>query len=122
VPFTDSEIKDGLLTVHQVLEGEQIRVALEGELDLATAPTLETVLEETLASGKEVLIDLGELEFLDSTGVTLLVMALRQKSAARLSFLPSRYPEVGRLLELTGLDQRMRFVTAGEGEATASAV
>jgi anti-sigma B factor antagonist len=122
VPFTDSEIKDGLLTVHQALEGERIRVALEGELDLATAPTLETVLEETLASGNEVLIDLGELEFLDSTGVTLLVMALRQKSAARLSFLPSRSPEVGRLLELTGLDQRMRFVTADEGEPTAPAI
>ena len=116
-----SEIKNGLLTVHQVVEDERIRVSLEGELDLATAPTLETVLEEVLASGKEVLLDLGELEFLDSTGVTLLVMALRQKSSARLSFLPSKADEVGRLLELTGLDQRMRFVSADDVEPIAPA-
>ncbi|HWT89853.1 MAG TPA: STAS domain-containing protein, partial [Solirubrobacterales bacterium] len=88
---------------------------------MATAPTLETVLEEVLASGKEVLLDLGELEFLDSTGVTLLVMALRQKSSARLSFLPSKADEVGRLLELTGLDQRMRFVSADDVEPIAPA-
>jgi anti-anti-sigma factor len=51
---------------------------------------------------------LGRLEFLDSTGLAMLVAATRE-GGKRLSFLPSEHDAVRRLLTLTGLDERMKL-------------
>lgn len=118
--ISDTEVKDGLLVVHQIVEPECIRLALHGELDLSNAKTVELTLAEAFASGKDVVIDLGKLEFLDSTGVSLWVMALARPDAGKLSFLPSASPGVSRLLKMTGLDVRMAF-GRGEGSPTGPA-
>lgn len=106
---TDTEIKDGLLIVQQSKDGDCTRLVLQGELDLANAHTLELTLHEALHRGDRVVVDMAELEFLDSTGISMLVMALRAPHAERLSFLPSESPEVRRLLSLTGMDERLGF-------------
>jgi anti-sigma B factor antagonist len=122
VPSTHSEVKDGLLTVQQVDEPERIRLSLEGELDLSNAPTAELKLDEALCSGSPVLVDLSKLEFLDSTGIALLVAALQRHESARLTFLPSKTVAVRRLMSLTGLDQRLPLASVeGEGESLLSA-
>jgi anti-sigma B factor antagonist len=113
MPAIDS-LQDGLLTVQQLDEGTQVRLRLEGELDLSNAKTVEVVLEGAFASDKQILVDLGKLEFLDSTGIALLVNALQRHDAERLSFLPSDSSGVRRLLNLTGLDRRMVLSTADE--------
>lgn len=113
MPDSNTPIQDGLLSVQQLDEGAQLRLTLCGELDLANAKTAETALAEALASDKKVLVDLGELEFLDSTGIALLVVALQRNDAERLSFLPSKSSGVSRLLGLTGLDKRMALSTTG---------
>jgi len=107
------QVHDGLLAVQQTSQGKRIRIALKGEMDLANTETPGAMLREALASGKEVLVDLGKLEFLDSTGVAMLVTAM-QEGGKRLSFQPSEYPAVGRLLRLTGLDERMNIVPIAE--------
>lgn len=104
---SDNRFKDGLLTVTRSDEGAQIHVGLVGELDLSNAETLEAALTEAIDSGKKVLIDLGRLEFLDSTGLALIVRLLGRSDAERFSFLPSRSSGVRRLFNLTGLDGRM---------------
>lgn len=111
MPSNENQEQDGLLVVEEAAEPGRIRLALRGELDLSNVTTAEAALLRAFASGEEVLVDLGELEFLDSTGVSLLVMALRLKETG-LSFLPSDSPEVDRLLSLTGLDGRMEFAAA----------
>ena len=77
-------------------------------MDLANIETAATTLREALLCGKNVVVDLGKLEFLDSTGVAMLVSAMRE-GGERLSFLPSEHDAVRRLLSLTGLDGRMNF-------------
>ena len=106
---SNTEIKDGLLVVEQSQEGDCTRLALHGELDLANAHTLELTLHESLHRGDEVVVDMAKLEFLDSTGISMLVMALRAPHAERLRFLPSESPEVCRLLSLTGMDVGLGF-------------
>jgi len=105
--ISDTEVRDGPLVVHQVVAPDSVRLALHGELDLSNAKTVELTLAEAFGSGKGVVVDLGKLEFLDSTGVSLLVTALGRPDAGKLSFLPSASPEVTRLLEMTGLAERM---------------
>jgi anti-anti-sigma factor len=122
MPDTDFRIHDGLLVVKQTSEGERIRLAFQGEIDLANAETPASILREALGSGRSVLVDLAKLEFLDSTGVAMLVIAIGE-GGEQLSFMPSEYEAVRRLLSLTGLDERMHLVPAkaspsvGETEA-----
>jgi len=118
---TRTEIKDGLLVICQTTETDCVRLALHGELDLSNVSTLESNLAEAFASGRDVNVDLGKLEFLDSTGVSLLVTTLARPDAGKLSFLPSASPEVTRLLDMTGLDARMAFSPAEDGDPNRSA-
>lgn len=113
MPVIKSEIKDGLLTVRQRPEGDRVCIAISGELDLASAETAESALLNVLGSGQEVWVDLRELVFIDSTGISLLVMAMRMKETG-LRFVPAESAEVIRLFSLTGLDERMDFVGAEE--------
>jgi anti-sigma B factor antagonist len=52
-------------------------LTVQGELDLNTAPGLEAPLEEALAGDDDVsiLIDLSGCEFIDSTGIAVIVRA-----------------------------------------------
>jgi anti-anti-sigma factor len=54
-----------------------------------------------------------ELEFIDSTGIALLVAALGHNSDGdRVRFIPSPAPAVARVLELTGLAERLPLAEA----------
>lgn len=87
-------------------------IAVSGELDLASAPTLEHELQQAESSDAEVLIlDLRQLEFIDSTGLGLLVKAHRRSEESGRRFAVVRgSSQVQRLLELAGLEQRLELV------------
>lgn len=120
MPAIDFQVHDGLLVVQQTSEGKRLRLALNGELDLANAETAKATLREALASGKDVVVDLADLEFLDSTGVAMLVAAMREVDGKRLSFLPSEHEAVRRLLKLTGLDEWMGLAPVEDPETLAA--
>ncbi|HSS34098.1 MAG TPA: STAS domain-containing protein [Solirubrobacterales bacterium] len=84
-------------------------VAVRGELDLSTAPDLEGPLEEALAGGEaSVLIDLTECEFIDSTGIAMIVRAWQQVDGADEHgghlVISSSNEQVQRVLEISGLN------------------
>jgi anti-sigma B factor antagonist len=72
---------------------------LIGELDLATAPQLDEVMAATKA--EHIVLDLTDLSFIDSSGISLLVVALSDQRDVTLR---NPQPNVSRVLELTGLD------------------
>jgi anti-sigma B factor antagonist len=82
-------------------------VAVRGELDLATAPQLEAALLPSLREGGSAVLDLRGLDFMDSTGVRVIVAAHHagQESGGHLALVRTE-PEgpVGRVLEISGLD------------------
>lgn len=118
MPSTDFQVHDGLLVIRQTVEGERLRIALQGEMDLSNTESPESILREALDSGNSVLVDLAKLEFLDSTGIAMLVAAMRE-GGERLSFLPSEHAAVRRLLSLTGLDERMNLVPVAAVDVSA---
>jgi anti-sigma B factor antagonist len=86
-------------------------VAVRGELDLSTAPDLEAPLEDAISSGDaSVLIDLSECEFIDSTGIALIVRAWQRLDRAADGdgsgrvVICSANDQVQRVLEITGLE------------------
>jgi anti-anti-sigma factor len=87
-------------------------IQLSGELDLANATAFETALEEALGDGKgHVIVDMTELEFIDSTGIALLVAAISDDgNGSRLRFVNSRATAVTKVLDMTGIAARLPFV------------
>jgi anti-anti-sigma factor len=79
--------------------GDQQVLALHGEVDLATAPQLEAALRQ--ASGV-VVIDCESLEFIDASGLSVLVRALRHLDAIRLINATPMIRKVITLVELDG--------------------
>jgi anti-sigma B factor antagonist len=80
-------------------------VSLEGELDLAAAPQLRECLVGLAERGAtDIVLDVAQLEFIDSTGLSVLVMALnRTRAAGGSTVLRQPSPSILRLLEITGL-------------------
>jgi anti-sigma B factor antagonist len=82
--------------------GGVMTVALVGEFDLAAAPDIEAAVRCAEALAACVVVDLGRVEFLDSTGLHVLLAATaraRQRGAQVVITQPSDC--VWRLLELT---------------------
>jgi anti-sigma B factor antagonist len=101
--------KLGSLGVRSEREGEALIIELVGELDLDGAPRLEEALREAEASdAASIVVDLGALDFIDSTGLRLLVMAAERCDDGRFSLL--RGPkQVHRVFEITDLVDRLPF-------------
>jgi anti-sigma B factor antagonist len=85
-------------------------IAVSGELDLSTASDLAAPLEDAVAAADaSVLIDLSECEFIDSTGIALIVRAWQRldrdagDGSGRV-VICSDNEQVRRVLEITGLE------------------
>lgn len=76
-----------------------------GEVDIETSPALEEQLQAVLDEGHaSVLVDLGQVTFLDSTGLSALIGGLRRCQAVGGELrLASPRPNVRKVLEITGL-------------------
>lgn len=83
-------------------------VAVEGEVDLASAPTLRRHFEEAAEAGNQVVADLTSVKFMDSTGLRVLIAAHQEMEAdaGKFAVVPGQGP-VARLLSLTGVDQKL---------------
>lgn len=81
-------------------------VSLAGELDLYNAEEMRSALLEACAGEPEVLVvDLGEVTFIDSTALGVLIEA-RSRMADRQGFrLAAPGIETSRALEVSGLDR-----------------
>jgi len=80
---------------------------LVGEVDLFTAPRLHEGLSVLFDEGVRTLtLDLSELEFIDSTGLAELVLALeRHRAGGGDVLLRCPSPSTAKLLEISGLDR-----------------
>lgn len=89
-------------------EGEYL-VSVSGELDLYTAPELKQVVEPVAASGEhDLIIDLSELSYMDSTGLGIFVGTLKDlnKHNKELHVLGVN-DRILKLFEITGLRDLM---------------
>ena len=82
-------------------------VRLLGELDMSTAPQLREELLRLAADGATmVTVDLSELAFVDSTGLSVLITGLKRlRQQGGEMALRSPTPGTRRLLEITGLTE-----------------
>ncbi len=92
------------LRLTAVPDGSWTILTVTGELDLVTAGEFGDGLREHLAEGP-VLLDLGELMFMDSSGVRTLGEILRDagREGWTLGVRPEMRPNVRQVLDITGM-------------------
>jgi anti-anti-sigma factor len=106
------EVPQPMLRVVHVLSADLHVIRLAGEMDLGNVEEARDPLMKAIeGENVDVIVDLSELEFIDSISISMLLeaQAASQKDSKRLGFRGAR-PEIARLMELTGVDEQLRFV------------
>ena len=104
-----------MLQISMQVDDAAAVVRTAGELDASTAPQLRDCFEELMrADCRDVVVDMGELDFIDSTGLGVLVAALKRfrSSGGSLSVTDPR-PQIRKVLELTNLDREFLGADGG---------
>jgi anti-anti-sigma factor len=93
------------------------RLVVAGELDLASVESLESEMKQLESSEPAVLVlDLRELEFMDSTGLRAVIAADARARERGARLIVVRAPEdVDRVFRLTRMDQHLEFVDEPPG-------
>ena len=106
----------GLALTIEPLDGDAVKLTLRGELDLEHAYTFDEELRRVEAlEPKCICLDLRELSFLDSTGLSRIVAARSRARKARRRLVLVRGPAaVQRVFQLTALDEAFEIVNAPE--------
>jgi anti-sigma B factor antagonist len=99
------------MTENLILEtreaGDWTVVEAKGEVDLYTAPRLKEQLVQLVGGGRSrIAVDLEQVEFLDSTGLGVLIGGLKRarEAGGELALAGPREP-VRKVLSITGLDR-----------------
>jgi anti-sigma B factor antagonist len=96
-PVAGIERRNGAVVVHLV-----------GELDLYNAPEVRAALLEVCAEEPErLVIDLGQVDFVDSTALGVLIEARTKLANRRAFLLAAPGLETHRALQISGLDQHL---------------
>jgi anti-sigma B factor antagonist len=92
-------------------EPDRAVVCLHGELDLASAPLLQNEIENIADDDGALVLDLEDLQFIDSTGLRI-ILATHERSRERgQEFAVTRgSQQVQRLLSITRVGEHLRIV------------
>ncbi len=107
----------GPLVISCVMDNGTASIALEGELDLANAPQLEERLADIEGTRpSRLVVDLGRLVFIDSTGLRVLLQAdARAREDGRELTLRPGDAAVQRAFEVTGALEILSFESLPAG-------
>lgn len=95
-------------------QADRVILALEGELDMATVELLQQAMEG--ADGEQmVVLDLEQLQFIDSTGLRSVLSALeRCRDRGQQFAVTQGSQQVQRLLGVTGVAKHLRIIDAAD--------
>jgi anti-sigma B factor antagonist len=101
------------LSVRVLSTGDRsLRVLVRGELDLLTSPKFETAVTGALGEADEVVVDLSQVTFIDSAGLSsiLSTVSTSQLNGSRLTISSTLAPQARRVFELAGMDATLPLV------------
>jgi len=108
------------LTLSHEHHGDYAVIAVDGELDLATAPELADLASQLIGDGiANLVVDAGRLSFCDSTGLGVLVKVANDLQPGGRIAIADAQPIVLRVLQVTGLVGTI-LVAASVAEAAAA--
>ena len=90
---------------YSVAGADPVVVAVRGEIDVSTAPDLSALLNDLTLFNRSIALDLGAVEFMDSSGLHVLERTLGAlREAGGHLQITSASARVRRVFELSGMD------------------
>ena len=89
-------------------DGTLLVLRLHGELDLMSVPTVEETVDRRGAR-EAVVVDLRELEFMDSSGLRMIIELRNRGGGTAVAFVAPG-ERVGRVLDMTGVRSKLTWV------------
>ena len=101
-----------VFSIKAVHAGDEVRILPRGELDIAARPELESLVGGLrFPSLRRVVVDLRALEFIDSTGVALVLDLAKAARAHGTHLVFVRGPQaVQRVLAVSGIERTLTFI------------
>lgn len=95
---------------------DRVILELNGELDLLAAPLLQAQIEQPDVDSRGILVlDLQELQFVDSAGLRVILAAHESARQRGQEFaLTKGSDQVQRLLSIAGVDEHLRIIDSAE--------
>jgi anti-anti-sigma factor len=85
--------------------GEVAELALSGDLDMSATFRLEPTIDRLLEEASEIVLDLSDVAFVDSSGLGLLLTTYERSRDAECSMaIVNSRPEIQRVFRLAGVD------------------
>lgn len=108
LPLPAQSLNQALIVRSSVI-GRRTKLAVFGELDMATAPELRSAVDAALSAGaRDVWIDLSATEFMDSAGLHVLLETRARLAAVRGRFaLICADGAVRHVLRISGVDRTL---------------
>lgn len=99
--------KNEKFNVRTEASGGSNRVYLSGELDLSVAPEFRNTLEPLVGDAdKDLILNLKELKYIDSTGIGILLSILKVRHGQKGSFrVEEVQPNIQKLFDMTGISK-----------------
>jgi anti-anti-sigma factor len=92
-------------------QAARLVVAPRGEIDLATVDVLREALEAAVQSGDELVLDLREVAFMDTSGLRYVLELSSRADSGEFGLRLLRGPRaVQRVFEVSGVESRLPFV------------
>ncbi len=104
-------MEDSGLKVLKELEGQNTRVVISGEIDIYTSQIFKNELNEVInSSAGDIFIDCKELTYIDSTGLGILVGALKEIRKDNYDiYICNLKDNIKKLFIITGLDKLFKI-------------
>jgi len=90
------------------IEPERVLVSVFSDIDIASVAQFRAALDDAVAAGKPVIVDLSACRYLDSTGISTLVSA--RNANVPIGVIASR--QAAKLLEIVGLTTLLNVTLA----------
>ena len=90
------------MTINKTKEDSKMTVAVSGRLDTSTAPQLEAELKADIEEVKELVFDFGELEYISSAGLRVLLSAQKIMNKQGKMTITGANESIMEIFEVTG--------------------
>lgn len=97
------------MKIKKNIEGKNLLLALEGELNTNTAPELEAALSPEIDDAENVIIDMKQLSYVTSAGLRILLTAKKKVSGKGYVILRNVSPVIREIFEITGFAAFLKF-------------
>lgn len=98
------------MTINKNLEGTKLTILLEGRLDTATSPALESEINQSLNGVTELVIDLEKLDYISSAGLRVLLAAQKIMNKQGSMVVKNVNEVVAEVFEVTGFSDILTIV------------